>query len=89
MDGAIKVLPHGIGMAVARQGLAGGEMDAELAVVELGAVAEVGAGDQQFVVGHAALHGKHGGAQPTALQGGGDELIDAIGQRHQTAEGAF
>ena len=53
LDEAIKVLPHGVGTA------AGWEVDAELAVIELGAVAEVGAGDEQLVIRNAALHVKH------------------------------
>ena len=44
-------------------------MDAELAVVELGAVAEVGAGDQQLLIGHTALHVKHAGARACQIEG--------------------
>lgn len=48
-------------------------MNAELAVVELGAVAQVGAGDEQFGIGHAALHVEHSGPITVQIKRAGIE----------------
>jgi len=54
-------------------------VDAELAVVELGAVAEVGAGDQQLLIGHTALHVKHAGTHACQIEGAGIEKAARAG----------
>lgn len=56
LDQAVKVIPDVVSPSALR------EVDSEFTVVELCAVAEVGAGDQKLVIGNAALHMKHGGA---------------------------
>jgi hypothetical protein len=56
LDQAIKVVPDVVSPPALRK------VDSEFTVVELCAVAEVGAGDQQLVIGNAALHMKNGGS---------------------------
>lgn len=68
LDKAVKVLPHAVGTAIARCQPAGGEMDTELAIIKLSAVCEVGAGNQQVVIGYATLHVKHGGSIARKVQ---------------------